>query len=245
MSIPSFTLSIVIPAYNEGSRIGGSLEKINDFLLNTSYSAEILVVDDGSVDDTFRTIQKFQTISAVPLRVIRFKKNRGKGAAVQKGVLEAYGDCILFSDADLSTPIAEVENLLTTMQTENADIVIGSRGLKESNITIRQNQIRQLSGKIFNILLRMITRMPFKDTQCGFKLFRRKCARDLFSELTVMDFAFDVDILYRALLKGYNIIEAPITWANSEGSRVRFFKDSFKMFAGLIRIRRAYRHLRM
>ncbi|MBN2429849.1 MAG: glycosyltransferase family 2 protein [Acidobacteria bacterium] len=230
-------LSIVIPAYNEQFRIGGSLKKINEFLLDASFPAEILVVDDGSADLTHRVLQQIKPDMAVPLRIIRFPENRGKGAAVREGVLAAQGECILFTDADLSTPIVELLTLLTRLGQEEADIVIGSRGLPDSNITVRQNPLRQLSGKIFNRLIRLLTRMPFRDTQCGFKLFRQEVARELFSELSFPGFAFDVEILFHAGRRGYKVLEVPVTWANSEGSRVRFFRDSLRMFSNLVRLR--------
>jgi len=237
-------LSIVIPAYNEQFRIGGSLKKINEFLLDASFPAEILVVDDGSTDHTYRVLQQIKPDMAVPIRFIRFPENRGKGAAVREGILTADGECILFTDADLSTPIAELLTLLHHLHEEEADIVIGSRALPGSTITVRQNPLRQLSGKIFNLLIRLLTRLPFRDTQCGFKLFRRSIARELFADLSVTGFAFDVEILFHATRRGCKILEIPVTWANSEGSRVRFFRDSLRMFANIVRLRWSVRKKR-
>jgi dolichyl-phosphate beta-glucosyltransferase len=234
-------LSIIIPAYNEECRLGGSLEKINHYLLESSYQTELVVVDDGSSDHTFRTAQRYQTSSVVPMRLIQLPSNQGKGAAVKTGMLAADGEHLLFSDADLSTPISEVERLLEQMRAEKADIVIGSRGLPESDIIVKQSFPRQLSGKIFNLLIRLVTRMPFRDTQCGFKLFRKDIGQELFTEMTTSNFAFDVEILYRAWLKGYSILEVPVSWANSEGSRVSFLSDPIRMFLTLIKMRFSFR----
>jgi glycosyltransferase involved in cell wall biosynthesis len=236
---PPILLSVVIPAYNEEARIGCTLERVSGYLEGRDYAAEILVVDDGSADGTREVAGRTMAGSAVPFRLLALPANRGKGAAVREGVLAARGEFVLFSDADLSTPIEEADRLLARQRETGADAVLGSRALPDSRITRPQGRLRQLAGKTFNRMVRLLTGLPFRDTQCGFKLFRAAVARELFSRLEEERFAFDVEIVYRAMRRGCRVIEVPVEWADDRRSRVRFFRDSARMAVALLRIRRA------
>jgi len=229
---------VVIPAFNEAERIGATLKKIHEYLLTKNYRSEIIVVDDGSTDNTRRVVRK--TAQEIPLiRLLENGVNRGKGYSVRAGVLHSHGKVILFSDADLSTPIQEVEKLADWVN-KGYDVAIGSRALPGSDILVRQERPRELMGKTFNRLVQLLTVSGIRDTQCGFKLFKKKAARDLFEKQTIWGFGFDVEILFIASKNGYRIKEVPIKWINSPDSRVHMVKDSFSMFCDLVRIRTRY-----
>jgi dolichyl-phosphate beta-glucosyltransferase len=232
-------LSVVIPAYNEADRIGPTLRRVGDYLAGRREPSEIIVVDDGSTDRTPSVVEEVGGDIPVPFRSIVLPVNRGKGAAVRAGVLASRGDYVLFSDADLSTPIAEVEVLLDRLRADSADIVIGSRSVPGARITVAQGPHRRLAGKFFNFLVRLATGLPFHDTQCGFKLFRGPVARELFARMREERFAFDVEIVHRAVRQGLRVAEVPVEWADSSGSRVHFLRDSCRMALSLWRIRRA------
>ncbi|MCG3205443.1 MAG: Undecaprenyl-phosphate mannosyltransferase [Elusimicrobia bacterium] len=225
-------ISIIIPALNEEKRILPTLEKIAQYLNQQSYSSEVIVVDDGSSDHTPKIVQTFAQ-KHPRFRLIMQPENLGKGAAVKKGMLVARGDHRLFSDADLSTPIEELEKFLSY----RADVVIGSRRVKGCRIEKRQPFFREAAGRIFSVLVRCLTLRGFIDTQCGFKLFTAQAAQEIFSRQTISRFGFDVEVLFIAQLKGFRIIEAPVTWIDSPFTRVRFFRDSTRMFLDLVRIR--------
>ncbi|MCM8758736.1 MAG: glycosyltransferase family 2 protein [Candidatus Omnitrophica bacterium] len=228
-------LSIVIPAYNEEKRIEKTLDQIYKFLKNTTIKFEIIVVDDGSTDLTASVVKK--VIEKIPLvKLISYNTNMGKGEAVKRGVMASSGQLILFSDADLSTPISELEKLLPFIQ-QGYDIVIGSRRTENSMITKKQPLHRRISGMIFLKLVKVVLKLPFSDTQCGFKMFKGEIAKDLFSTLIHRRFIFDVEIIYKAYMKGYRIKEVGVRWANDPSSTVRFFSDSLECFVDLIKIR--------
>jgi dolichyl-phosphate beta-glucosyltransferase len=232
-------LSVVIPAYNEALRIEPSLQRVWNYLrvCHGEGRFEIIVVDDGSKDGTATTVEEFRA-KAAEVRLIRFPHNRGKGAAVRAGMLAAIGDAILFSDADFSTPIEEVEGALKLLQ-EGGDVVIGSRALAGSQVLVRQTLLRESLGRLFNRLIRAFLRIPFRDTQCGFKLFRREAARAVFQRARTDGFAFDVETLLLALQLGYVVREMPVRWINDPESRVNLLRHPAQMLGDLWRIRRS------
>jgi len=232
----SVFLSVVFPAYNKETRIAASLDATVAYLAGKPFTAEVIVVDDGSVDRTAEAAAA-ALAGRIPSRVIRREVNRGKGASVREGVLAASGEIILFSDDDLSTPIGELDKLLTALQA-GADVAIGSRALPESVIEVRQRRPRELMGKAFNRLVRLLVLKGYRDTQCGFKAFRRAAAIDLFSRLRTDGFGFDVEILVLCRELGYRVAEVPVVWRDSRPSRVRLFRGSLAMIMELLRIRR-------
>jgi dolichyl-phosphate beta-glucosyltransferase len=233
-------VSVIFPAYNERERIGASLERSRAWLEEHQPEHEVLVVDDGSADDTAEVVRA-QAERWPRLRLVQLERNQGKGAATRRGVLEAEGAWILCSDADLSTPIQELQPMLEAGRT--APVVIGSRSIEGSNITQRQPLYRVAMGRAFNRATRMVTPGGHNDTQCGFKLYRRDVGRDLFSRLTVDGFAFDVEVLYLAHKLGYAVAEVPVTWHNDERSSVNPLLDPLAMLVDIVRIRRRHRGL--
>jgi dolichyl-phosphate beta-glucosyltransferase len=221
MSTPP-RLSIVIPAYNEASRITPSLQSILAFLEAEKLSAEVLVVNDGSTDGTADVVRRFVApfARAGELRVLENPGNRGKGYSVKHGVLDSRGEHVLFTDSDLSSPIEEYRKLAAALERERASIAIGSRALDDSQVVVHQSWLRESLGRAFNLLVRSLTRLPFRDTQCGFKLFTREAARGVFALQTLDGFGFDVEVLYIAKLLGFRTVEVPVVWKNVEGSRV-------------------------
>lgn len=229
------SLSVVIPAYNEESRIPGTLKAVSNYLRDNVREYEIIVVDDGSSDGTSSIVKNIgQGLPNITL--IRYPANAGKGYAIRKGVLSSKGDLLLTCDADLSTPIEEYERL-EHFVINDSDIAIGSRGLRDSDIVVRQPWYREMMGKTFNLFVRTLAVGGIKDTQCGFKLFKGDVARSLFKRNIIDGFAFDVEILFLARRMGYKIKEVPVRWLNSPNSRVKIMRDPVKMFFELFRIR--------
>jgi dolichyl-phosphate beta-glucosyltransferase len=231
-------VSIVIPAYNEQARIGPTVVQTLDFLERHHPHGEVLVVDDGSTDDTAKIVEQ---LGGKRARVLRQLKNMGKGAAVRRGMLEATGEYVLFMDADMSTPIEELEKVLVFAK-EGADVVIGSRGLSDSDVRRRQPTIRELMGRGFNVIVRSLLVGGIKDTQCGFKLFSRNAAKEIFSRVTVDGFAFDVEALVLANKLGFKVREVPVIWYHAPHSKVSPLFDSTRMFADVVALR--LRHAR-
>jgi dolichyl-phosphate beta-glucosyltransferase len=230
------TLSIVIPAYNEERRLPSTLEVILAWLDESPYrDAEVLVVDDGSNDKTAAVVES-RAATEPRLRLIRNPGNRGKGYAIRHGMLKAKGDWILFTDADLSAPIDEFPKLLAAAEAQGAAIAIGSRALDRSLIGVHQSQWREVSGIVFNKIMRMITGLPFADTQCGFKLFRRDAAQRVFPLQRLDGFSFDVEDLFVARTLGIHTIEVPVRWNNVEGTKVGMLQG-IASFLDLLRIR--------
>lgn len=227
-------LSIVIPAYNEERRIGRSLERICDYMKGSG-PYEVIVVDDGSSDGTVRVVMEAMERHPA-ISILQNGVNKGKGYSVRRGVLYSRGKYVLMSDADLSTPIEEIEKLYKELE-DGHDIAIGSRALSESMILKRQPWYRQVMGKTFNKFVQGIAVWGINDTQCGFKLFKGDAARVIFSRQRIDGFAFDVEALYLAKRMGFPIREVPVVWVNSPGSKVRIFRDSLNMLRDIITIR--------
>lgn len=233
-------LSIVIPAYHEEKRIGRSLDEVLRFLVSKSYRAEVIVVDDGSEDGTDRVVNEWipkYREAGEELRLLTNTPNRGKGYSVKRGLTEANGDVVLFSDADFSSPITEAPKLIDPILENNADVTFGSRALNRKLIGIHQPVFRDFGGRLFNLFVRAITGLPFKDTQCGFKAFRREPALAVFSLQSIERFGFDPEVLYIARKRGLRLLEVPVVWNDAEGSTVRYANDSLIMFVDLVRIR--------
>jgi dolichyl-phosphate beta-glucosyltransferase len=227
------TLSIVIPAYNEERRLPATLDRILAYAERSPVPLrEILVVDDGSRDGTAALAEARGGI----IRLVRNPGNRGKGYAVRQGMLAAAGDWILSTDADLSAPIEELEKLVATARRENAVVAIGSRALDRKLVKVHQPLMREISGRAFNVVMRLVTGLPFRDTQCGFKLFRRDAAREIFPRQVEDGFSFDVEDLLIAQALGLRSIEVPVEWSNVEGTKVGLMQG-IKSFADLVRIR--------
>jgi len=231
------SISIVIPAYNEEQRLGSTLNAILSFLnQRPSRFAEILVVDDGSRDRTARVVEQFSA-DHPQIRLLRNPGNRGKGYSVRHGVLESRGEWILFTDADLSAPIEELDKLFDAVRRNHADIAIGSRALDRSLIQVHQSWFRETAGRIFNLFLRLLTGLPFLDTQCGFKLYRRQAAQEIFRRQRLERFGFDAEVLYIARRLGFRCVEVPVRWSHSPGTKVSMLRDSLDMFLDLLRVR--------
>lgn len=233
-------LSVILPAYNEERRIGKTLSEIIAFLKRQSYASEIIVSDDGSADATVNVSEK--QLSGFPHEILRAPENRGKGSAVRAGMMRGRGKYLLFSDADLSTPIEEVTEFIRRLE-NGYDVVLGSRALKESKIEIRQPPMRELMGKTFNKIARLFAFRGIRDSQCGFKLFKQEAARDLFGRQKLNGFSFDAEIIFLAQKLGYRILEAPVRWRNSKLTRVRLLSDSLQMFKEVVGIRWIHRGL--
>ena len=229
-------MSVVIPAYNEEKNIERTVAEIQNFLIKKKgLTFEIIVVNDGSSDRTAEIVAEIAEKQPC-VKLVSYEKNMGKGEAVRQGVMASTGELILFSDADLSTPVSEIEKFLPLVQ-QGYDIVIGSRRTRDSLITKKQPFHRRVSGRVFQALVRIILGMPFSDTQCGFKLFKREIAKKLFASLNHKGFSFDVEVIYKAYLAEYRIKEVGVIWANDPSTTVRFFRDSSKCFLDLIKIR--------
>ncbi|MEM4247536.1 MAG: glycosyltransferase family 2 protein [Candidatus Woesearchaeota archaeon] len=228
-------ISVVIPAYNEEKRLPNALKQVQNYLKRKNWDYEILVVDDGSRDRT-KNIVKAAMKNNRRIKLLEHGPNRGKGYSVRQGMLSAKGDWLLFTDADMSAPMREFDKFLKYMK--DYDIIIGSRNLAQSQITIKQPKFRQLAGKTFPFVVRVLLALPIKDTQCGFKLFSKKVAKDVFSKQRLERWAFDAEILFIAYQCGYRIKEVPVEWANDPASKLRFFRDSWRMFCEILRVRK-------
>lgn len=229
------TYSIVIPAYNESQRLGGTLEKVLAYVRAQGWNAEVIVVNDGSKDNTEEIARQF-TERDPRLRVVNNPGNRGKGYSVRNGMLRARGRIMIFSDADLSSPIEEATKLIDSLE-GGADIAIGSRWLRAETQTQRQPLHRQLFGRIFNLLLRLILGLQFADTQCGFKAFRRPAAESIFSLQKIERWGFDPEILFLARKFGFRVEEIPVLWGHSGGTRIHPLIDGSRMFMEMLHVR--------
>ena len=231
---PPPDLSIIIPSFNEEQRLPDTLRKIAAYVRERRPDTEVIVVDDGSTDKTAAVARSYQ--ARIPLlRVLSNGTNRGKGFSVRHGSLEARGNIVLFTDADLSSPIEEGEKLLARLATH--DVAIGSRAVDRSLIETHQSAFRESAGIVFNRIVRIILRLPFVDTQCGFKAFRRERCRIIFEQQTIERFGFDPELLYLARHHGLSTIEVPVRWAHSPATKVSMLTDSVQMFLDVFVIR--------
>ena len=232
-------ISIVIPAYEEEDRLSDPLRRIFAFIERENLAAEVIVVDDGSRDKTSETAEKVcAEFPAIESKVIRYEENRGKGFAVKTGLLAAVAEIAIFSDADLSTPIEELEKLVKPIRDGEYDVAFGSRALDRSLIGTHQPWRREQGGKVMNLIIRTMSGLKFFDTQCGFKAFNMKKFRPLLEVMTIDRFGFDVEFLFVAQYHGLRLREIPVRWNNVEGSKVSVFRDTRRMISELSQIRR-------
>ena len=229
-------LSIVVPAFNEEQRLPKSLRSIQSYLKSRRLRAEVLVVDDGSTDATPKLVEASRN-GFPELRLISNGRHRGKGFSVRHGMLEARGEFALFTDADLSAPIEEADKLLAPLRDGSHDGAIGSRAVDRGLIEVHQPAHRERAGIVFNRIVRGLTGLQFRDTQCGFKAFRREKARVIFDQQRIEGFGFDPEILFLAQQKGLRIAEIPVRWAHDPTTKVKLLRDSMRMFLDLLAIR--------
>jgi dolichyl-phosphate beta-glucosyltransferase len=227
--------SVVIPAFNESARIPATLESVIECVRANGWDAEIIVVNDGSTDNTAEIVQNMAR-SAPEVRLLENPGNRGKGYAVRNGVLHSLGEVVMFTDSDLSAPMNEAERLFAAIA-GGADIAIGSRWLESSRQTHRQPLYRQFFGRCFNTVCRMVMNLPFADTQCGFKAFTRAAAQTVFQLQTIERWGFDPEILFIALKRGYRIQEVPVSWAHDARTRMSYLRDGMQMLKELAMVR--------
>lgn len=231
----SRTYSIIIPAYNESQRITATLDKVLAHVAQERWVAEVIVVNDGSSDDTPDIIRRYARQDPI-VRLVENPGNRGKGYSVRNGMSSARGDILLFSDADLSSPIYEAKKLFAALAA-GADIAIGSRWLQRELQTRRQPLYRRFFGRTFNLALRLLLGLRFKDTQCGFKAFTRAAAQQLFPRQRIERWGFDPETLFLARKSGLQVAEVPVEWAHDDRTRMTYFRDGFRMVAELLSIR--------
>jgi glycosyltransferase involved in cell wall biosynthesis len=227
--------SIVIPAFNESARIPATLESVVSCIRAQGWSAEVIVVNDGSQDATGDIVREFAK-TAPEVRLIENPGNRGKGYSVRSGLLQALGEVVMFTDSDLSAPIEEAERLFAAIE-QGADIAIGSRWLESGRQTHRQPLYRQFFGRCFNAVTRGVMGLRFADTQCGFKAFTRAAAQTVFQLQTIERWGFDPEILFIALKRGYRVVEVPVSWAHDERSRMSYLRDGMKMLEEIAIVR--------
>ena len=213
------SFSLIIPAYNEEARLGNALTGVLQYLRDHFSDWEMIYVDDGSTDNTYSKLAEYQNQNP-ELRILRHPVNRGKGRAVRTGLEEAKGDLVLFSDADFSTPIEDVEKLLFRLS-DGFDIAIASRGVPGANVEIRQSIFRDTLGKLGNVIVQSVLLLPFEDTQCGFKLYKKAALKEILPRLTVDGFAFDMEMLLVSVALGFKVVEVPVTWRNVLESKVQ------------------------
>ena len=234
--LPPF--SAVIPAYNEANRIGETLRQTLQYMSAFAADSELLVINDGSTDSTGAIAREALAPAKIEARLLENFPNRGKGAAVRTGLAAATRPIGLFFDADLSTPLEEIPKVIEPIAKGEVDIAFGSRALDRSLIGVRQSWRREQSGRVFNLIVRLSTGLPFWDTQCGFKAFRLDACRPIFNQARIDGFAFDVELLYLAYRAGLRLREVPVRWNHSEGSKIELVRDSLRMLGEVIALRR-------
>ena len=229
------TYSLIFPAFNESARLAPTLDTVLSYVSQQHWKAEILVVDDGSTDGTADIVREYTHRNPI-VRLVQNPGNRGKGYSVRNGMLQAHGDVLLFSDADLSSPISEAPKLLAAIE-GGADVAIGSRWLQSELQSERQSLVRQVFGRIYNLLLRVILGLDYRDTQCGFKAFTRPAARLIFSAQKIERWGFDPELLFVAKLYKLRVAEVPVEWAHAGASKINPVADGIRMFVELLSIR--------
>jgi dolichyl-phosphate beta-glucosyltransferase len=227
--------SIIIPAYNETARVAATLDRVLSHIVERDWDAEIIVVDDGSTDNTAEIIREYE-VKRPQLQLLQNPGNKGKGYSIRNGMQHAQGEILLFSDADLSSPIEEADKLIAAIE-QGADVAIGSRWMRSDLQTQRQPIHRQLFGRIFNFMLRITLGLAFKDTQCGFKAFSRRAASAIFPLQRIERWGFDPELLYLAHKFEFKVAEIPVEWAHREGTRIRPLRDGSQMFLEMLKIR--------
>lgn len=230
----ALTYSFVVPAYNESERLAVSLPKIFDYIRQRQLQSEVIVVNDGSTDDTAEVVRRFMQLNP-DLRLVENPGNRGKGYSVRNGMLHAQGDVVMFTDADLSSPIYEAEKLFAALQ--SADVAIGSRWLQAELQTERQPWYRQLYGRLFNLALRITLGLKFRDTQCGFKAFTREAAQTIFSRQRIERWGFDPELLFLANKFKLRTAEVAVEWAHDYRSKISPLRDGLKMGVEMLAVR--------
>lgn len=228
--------SIIIPAYNEGARLGATLDRVLSYIATRRWDAEVIVVNDGSRDNTAEVVRSRAKADPV-LRLLENPGNHGKGYSVRNGMLSAAGDVLLFTDADLSAPIEEASKLFAAIES-GADVAIGSRWMQPNLQAHRQSLVRQLYGRTYNLVLRILLGLKFKDTQCGFKAFSRRAAHQIFPAQTIEGWGFDAELLYLACRLGLKIKEVPVVWSHAEGTTINPLRDGLHMIAEVLTIMR-------
>jgi len=227
-------LSIIVPSYNEELRLPPSLGLIADYIKRSGRTTEVIVVDDGSTDQTVAVAETFR--ARIPdLRVVSNGKNRGKGYSVRHGMQEAHGEIVLFTDADLSAPIEEADKLIAALG--EYDVAIGSRAMDKNLISVHESRFREFAGIIFNKIVRIVLWLPFVDTQCGFKAFRRERCKIIFEQQRIERFGFDPELLYLARHHGLKAVEIPVRWAHCPATKIDMMRDSIQMFLDVFTIR--------
>jgi dolichyl-phosphate beta-glucosyltransferase len=239
--VSNYDLSIVIPAFNEQSRIPQTLESLSEFInskyiIDNNLSVEVLVVDDGSLDLTSSVVLGFSN-KIKNLKLLSYPNNEGKGFAVKYGITNASGARILICDADGSTPFAELIKLYESSKNDGFDVVIGSRAINNSDVVLKTSLHRKLLGRLFSLFVRSILQFKILDTQCGFKLFTKESADKIFKLQTIYGFGFDPEILFIAIKLNFSVREMPVNWSNVPGSKVNLVSDSFRMLFDLFDIR--------
>ena len=234
--MPAPYYSIVVPAYNEAERIGASLHHVLDYISESHWSAEIIVVNDGSSDNTAAVVQEYSRRNPI-IRILENPGNRGKGYSVRNGMMNASGQILLFTDADLSSPIEEAEKLFAVIESGGADVAIGSRYLQRELQTRKQPLHRRVMGRAFNLALKTILGLSYVDTQCGFKAFSRKAVTTIFPNMKIERWGFDPEILFLARRYGLRVAEVPVSWAHDHRSKINPFRDGTRMLGELLRVR--------
>lgn len=237
--LPPFT--VAIPCFNEASRIGDTVRATLDYLAKESSNPELIVVNDGSTDQTSSVVRDALKSANIQTQLLENFPNRGKGAAVRTGLLAATRPVGLFFDADLSTPLSEIPKVIEPIAQEDVDLAFGSRALDRKLIGVHQPWRREQAGRVFNFIVRLATGMPFWDTQCGFKAFRLDVCRPILEKAHTIGFAFDVELLFMAYRAGLRLREVPVRWNHTEGSKVRVIHDSLRMLREVMALRIAGR----